>query len=124
MSANKRQRENSSESIDVLDENDQQEGKKSKTATIPRILDGKYFTIVSNVDSKIEAKCTQCHKKIKGQISSTGNFKLHYRTVHNSTLSTLENYLKNKGDEVGEKNTGRQSSMAQFASNLNPDKVL
>lgn len=92
--------------------------KRSKT--IPRILDGTFFSIVSNNEGKIEAECTQCKEIRKGILSTTGNFKSHYRNKHSSMVSALESYLN--GQTIDQK-SGRQTTLTEFKSAMNPQKV-
>lgn len=65
-----------------------------KAKKTPRILDGTFYSIVSNNDGKIEATCCECGDIRKGDISSTGNFKTHYKLTHPSKMKQLEDYLK------------------------------
>lgn len=60
---------------------DESDAKKSK-ASIPRILDGKFFAVVKNENGKIEAVCQHCNETKKGHLTSTGNFKNHFRYKH------------------------------------------
>lgn len=61
---------------------------------VPRALDGTFFEIVSNNESKIEAKCKLCLEIKKGNLKSTGNFINHYKSKHQNEYLELENYLK------------------------------
>lgn len=60
----------------------------------PKILDGTFYSIVSNKDDKVEAKCSDCSKIVKGSVTSTGNFKSHYK-MHPDSLKRLEQHLQN-----------------------------
>lgn len=100
-----------------------------KARKIPRILDGRYFLIQSNIDGKVSAKCQTCGEIRKGNISSTGNFKSHYKT-HLPELKELEEYLKqenNDGSEAnGEERRATQPRIEDMLANLVPiseDKV-
>lgn len=81
------------------DDNLQPSAKRRKTR-IPLILDGKYFSIESNIDGNIIARCTECNEQKKGSLTSTGNFKSHFRMKHLEILPTVEAYLKSKGAET------------------------
>lgn len=78
----------------LLDSNKIEPPQKKKTKKIPKILDGVYFTIKSNQDGKIEALCTHCKDFVKGSLSSTGNYHLHYKTKHEKMMDNLNSYLK------------------------------
>lgn len=65
----------------------------AKRRKIPKILDGRFYTIVSNVDGNIEAKCEECGEIRKGNLGSTGNFKSHYKK-HKQRAEEVEKYLK------------------------------
>lgn len=50
--------------------------------TIPRILEA-YFTIKTlGDDGRVEANCKTCNKVIKGNITSTSNFRSHLQRTH------------------------------------------
>lgn len=72
--------------------NDQIQNKSS----VPRILDGIFFSIVSNDNGNIVARCVNCYENRKGNLKSTGNFKSHYRLKHSNLIGKLEEYLKGK----------------------------
>lgn len=44
-----------------------------------RIFDGKFFTVVKSERGNIVATCTICGEMKKGNLSSTGNFKSHFK---------------------------------------------
>lgn len=71
--------------------------KKQKTL-LPRMLDGKFFEVLtgdwSSSQPKIIAKCQTCGKTRKGDIRSTGNFMEHYRSCHPSLVQAVEKYKK------------------------------
>lgn len=54
---------------------------------------GNFYTIESNIDGKIDAKCVECGEIREGYIASTGNFISHYRK-HPSLKKQLDKYLK------------------------------
>lgn len=64
-----------------------------KEKKIPKILDGKFYTITANNDGKIDAKCNECGEIKKGHLGSTGNFKSHYKK-HKNRIDDLDKYLK------------------------------
>lgn len=66
--------------------------------TIPRILDGTFFTIEKNINGSVEARCVECRKIIKGCLTSTGNFKKHITKIHNESLNKLTDHLRTKSD--------------------------
>lgn len=67
----------------------------------PTILDGKYFKINQlGVNGQVNATCVMCERSVKGNISSTGNFLLHFKSKHASIQSEMTNYLKNKTDDA------------------------
>lgn len=73
--------------------------KKSKP-NLPRLLDGKYFKVLtqdfSPESSSIEAKCQTCLKVRKGDYRSTGNFMEHYKSCHKELVDELNAYRKQK----------------------------
>lgn len=124
---NKRRLEISAEVIDIIDDTTNDSGQKAKKQklSLPRILDGNFFSVVSHVEGKIDARCTECEKPIKGHITSTGNFKNHYRIKHASIMTSLEDYLKDRSDDVSVNGIkSRQSTISEFSSNANIEKVI
>lgn len=71
---------------------------KKPCRTPARILDGTFYTIIKNDKGKLDAKCLECNKNIKGHTGSTGNFLNHYRTSHPALVIKLDEYLKQKLD--------------------------
>lgn len=65
-------------------------------------MDGKYFTIESENDGNIEAKCMKCREIKKGNYLSTGNFLSHYKLKHPSDVDDLRKYTKPKSDKTAE----------------------
>lgn len=61
---------------------------------MPKLLDGKYFSIVKRDGTKVEAKCENCGLIRKGTVTSTGNFMEHIRKMHSSIVSEAETYRK------------------------------
>ena len=43
------------------------------------LFDGKFYDIVSNIGTKLIAKCILCSKTIQGQNNSSGNFLSHLK---------------------------------------------
>lgn len=66
--------------------------------SIPRILDGKYFEIISRDKTNVVAKCTKCKKQRKGCTKSTGNFMQHYKLEHGDLVAEVNLYKKQKID--------------------------
>lgn len=81
-----------------------------KQRSIPRLLDGRYYTIVTDLDGKIEAKCITCDELRKGNIKSTGNFLNHYRTKHLSLVVEIEKYI----NRTNEKDTSVQPAVVSL----------
>lgn len=108
-----------------IENNENRAAKRYKT-TVPRILDGKFFVIESNVNEKILARCIRpdCRKQIKGMLSSTGNFKSHYRVKHPLEMKSLDEYLRSKGEQNASVSINSQPSISQhFTSGVKPEKV-
>lgn len=80
-----------------INQNDQAENNLSKKRrlNIPRLLDGTFFSIVKTEGSKIVAKCSNCGKERKGEITSTGNFMDHIKKWHPGLVEKAEAYRKN-----------------------------
>lgn len=80
-------------------ESDEPVAKRPKT--VPRLLDGKYFEILttnwSMAQPKITARCTTCGRTRNGTIKSTGNFMDHYISMHANMVPVVENYRKRGG---------------------------
>lgn len=68
------------------------EPKKKKT--IPRILNGTFYEIISESGDKVEAKCNECFQIKKGSFKSTGNFIVHYKNKHPNEYSQLDKHIK------------------------------
>lgn len=68
---------------------------------MPRVLDGKFYEVLSENGNKIEAKCMQCFEIKKGYITSTGNFITHYKNKHPTQYISLNSHVKfrNKYDQ-------------------------
>lgn len=74
------------------------EPKRKKT--IPRVLDGIFYEIVSQSGTKIEAKCMQCSEIRKGNENSTGNFIIHYKNKHPIEYTKLDQHIKLRNQSV------------------------
>lgn len=79
--------------------------KKQKLNSIPKLIDGKYFELVKRDDTIIEAKCTTCGKIRKGDIRSTGNFMMHYKSSHPTLVNDVELHKKQKNGHIVKQTT-------------------
>lgn len=68
--------------------------KKTKPDNVPRLLDGKYFTIIKQDGTRVEAECTICKKVRKGDVRSTGNFMEHLRKSHSEIVHEVAEHRK------------------------------
>lgn len=87
------------ESNDQANNSDVPSTPQSKRSKLPRIFDGIYYEeILERSNGQIWAKCTvsTCRKVVKGNKTSTGNFKSHYRTQHSELIQDMERYLDKK----------------------------
>lgn len=123
-------RQHTDEIVNLIDnesdstENIGAEPPPKKRKQIPRILDGKHFSIVSQVGEKIVARCMECDETKKGQLTSTGNFINHYRTKHSPQMTALEQHLKGTGKENATQKVGpRQPTISELTSTVNPQRV-
>lgn len=94
---------------------------KRKKVSVPRILDGKYFTIISNDDGIIIARCETCLEARRGNLLSTGNYRSHYRLLHNELYQQLDDYLRGKGEETSKT---QQPTLESFIQRPKPDMVI
>lgn len=84
---------------------------------MPKLLDGRYFTIVKSDGDKIEAVCSICKKIRKGSIKSTGNFMDHITNEHKEISNEVNLYKKSSA--VIKKNAQRtMPEMVKKAFNL------
>lgn len=115
--------ENSNDRQNEEEEEEEQRSNPTKKIKlkIPRILDGKFFSIISNVEGKLEARCTECGVPKKGLITTTGNFKTHYKLSHPIVYQKLNEYLKEKST-VAAVNVSQQQNLDCFL--LSPTKVI
>ena len=57
---------------------------------VPPLFDGKYFSIVSINNDKVEAKCVHCvNKTISGGLVFTSNFKVHMKVCNMLVLLVI-----------------------------------
>lgn len=93
---------------------------------IPKILDGTFYTLDAEIglDGKISAKCNECKEIRKGNISSTGNFKSHYKK-HPERLAKLEEYLKQEDNCHGvDLDRSKQPRMEDILTPVSEEKVI
>lgn len=71
----KRKRETTPDE-DILMSNESKKPKK-----LPKLFDGRFCEVVDWDGQSInfQAKCKLCNKHIRGQTTSTGNFRLHFK---------------------------------------------
>lgn len=86
-------------------------------------MDGAYYVLETNIDGKISAKCQECGEIRKGSISSTGNFKNHYKK-HPSRFKALEEYLKQEDTIVNDNDNARQLKIADILLPVSQEKVM
>ncbi|XP_055306606.1 uncharacterized protein LOC129570909 [Sitodiplosis mosellana] len=60
----------------------------------PKILDGKFFNLMSDKDGSLTVECTLCNAIVQGTTSSTGNFHSHYKRKHKDKVNKLKEHLK------------------------------
>lgn len=101
--------------------------KKAKTK-IPKVLDGTFYSVVSNEGGKIVARCIACGENsakglVRGSLSSTGNFKSHYKT-HPDQAKELDKYLKEDSDTGSNKSNQTTPSVRDFLTPVNENQVL
>lgn len=65
-------------------------------------MDGNFYEVTLEEGEKIEAKCLECQRVIKGNNRSTGNFLSHYRTQHEAMMGKLQAHLDKKNDQESE----------------------
>lgn len=91
-------------------------------------MDGTFYTLDCDIgsDGKISAKCNECKEIRKGNISSTGNFKSHYKK-HPELLLKLEEYLKQDDSclmDVVDENKSKQMRIADMLTPVSEEKVI
>lgn len=95
----------SSNYIETSKNND---GSKNKKISIPKLLDGKYFTIVTMENNKVDVTCNTCGEQRKGDIRSTGNFMTHIRKDHDHLVNEVEQYKSKRGSTTDEEGNKRK----------------
>lgn len=73
---------------------------KRIAVSIPRLLDGKYFSITKREKFKVDAMCTICGRPRKGDIRSTGNFMDHFKNAHAHLVKEVEDYRRKNSVEI------------------------
>lgn len=87
---------NANNSGNNLQERTNEQAKKRKRTSLPRIIDSEspFYAIEKVVDDNVEVRCKECNKIRKGNLNSTGNFIAHYKKKHEKLLNKLTAYLK------------------------------
>lgn len=75
------------------------------------------------VMEKIDARCMECSEVKKGFITSTGNFKTHYKSKHPGRFKALEEYLKGSNSSNGTAKVKQPTMPQVFASTVSPENV-
>lgn len=94
-----------------------------KIRKFPKILDGTYFIVIKNDEGKIHAKCTNCDEVKKGNIESTGNYKTHYKLMHDNLINEVEAYLKRPVTESNPKKAEKQPAIITSFRKISNDEV-
>lgn len=89
-----------------------------KAKRIPKIFDGKYYSVKSDIEGNIEAICTACEEVKRGNYLSTGNFISHYKLKHHDQLQNLKEYTK----ETVKRRESDQPTLNEVLT-ATPDKV-
>lgn len=106
-----------------VDENidDAQPSKKSRLI-LPKLLDGKYFVVLTenwSSQKNIDAQCQICGKKRRGTVRSTGNYMDHIISCHPTLIETVDQYRKQK-NIVDDAAKPKSSSSLKQTSLLRP----
>lgn len=104
---------------------DLQEPPTKKVKKVPKIFDGTYFTITSQSDEQIDARCSVCEEVKKGKTTSTGNFLTHYKLKHPNQFEKLKEYLKksHNGAEMNESKAAKQPPITEALQNTSTNSV-
>lgn len=96
-----------------------------KAKKVPKIFDGKFFTITKQSDEQIDAKCSACEEVKRGKISSTGNFLTHFKLKHTDQFDKLKEYLKksHKETQLNESKDVKQPQIAEAFQNTSTNSV-
>lgn len=72
------------------------------SAKVLAILDGKYFTVVSNENDgkNVSAICVICNHSFKGSLRVTSNFVLHFKRNHEEILNKYKEYKRQKQSDL------------------------
>lgn len=104
------------QSEETTEPNDAPPTKKQKK--MPKILDGVYYLVESNENGRVNVKCQTCNASIKGSLSSTGNFKSHYKK-HPKEKKELDEYLKQGHNiDIGENTEGKRQTQPRIEDML------
>lgn len=96
--------------------------KRSKS--IPRLLDGKYFSIIKEKDgTKIDVVCNLCGSIRKGDLKSTGNFMDHINKSHPTFIKPVDDYKKGVSDEVPKEVTRQQRTVKEMLKTFSQEQV-
>lgn len=102
-------------------------GAKTKKLSIPKLLDGKYFTIATMENTKVTVTCNICGELRRGNITSTGNFMGHIRKHHKHLEDEVEKYKIKQGamgDDESEGNARkRQKLIDDMFKEFTPEQV-
>lgn len=96
-----------------------------KLKKVPKIFDGKFFTITRETSEQIDARCSACEEVKKGKITSTGNFLTHYRLKHQEEFKNLKEYLKSSQNEKqpNESKAVKQPTITESFHSISTDSV-
>lgn len=94
-----------------------------KKTKMPKIFDGTFYTVEKVTMEKIEARCIECSEVRKGDITSTGNFKNHYKSKHPGRLKVLEEYLKKSTSETPIIKVHQPTISQVISSAVSPESV-
>lgn len=105
-----------------MPEDEVQPAKKTKHTKKepPKLLQGRFYEIVTIEGVKVAAKCKECQLIIKGSTGSTGNFKSHYKNVHPTLVSVLESVVKG----VDSPAVSNQPTLIQSFPGVSSEKVI
>lgn len=105
-----------------LRDNDEESVPQNKKQ--PKVFDGKYFELVDwdEKATNIKAVCKECKREVKGQVSSTGNFYKHYRTVHKDVYHEMKADCDRRIDKENSSSTLKQKKLP-FINQIDQNKV-
>lgn len=105
--------------IEIINQENRRPSKKK--TTVPKLLDGKYFTIVNRQDFNITAKCAICGQERKGTVLSTGNFMDHIKKSHPELVDEVKHHRKFGSED--EKENQDVKSLHKTLSAFNQEEV-